>query len=147
MTDAAGNMRGGVHVFPVRVYYEDTDAGGVVYYANYLKFAERARTDLLRFLGVEQSRLAQGEAVIFAVRRCTVDYLKPAHLDDSLEVHSRITGLKGASLETEQIVRRGSDELVRMKVQVACMKQNGVGRPVRIPAGIRASLQSLFRGD
>jgi len=144
MTDAVGKLRDGAHIFPIRVYYEDTDAGGVVYHANYLKFAERARTDLLRFLGVEQSRLAADDAVVFAVRRCIVDFFKPARLDDDLEVRSRITGLKGASLETEQSVCRGPEELVRLSVQVACVKQTGAGGPVRIPAAIRASLQTHF---
>ncbi len=144
MTEAEGRVQGGAHVFPVRVYYEDTDAGGVVYHTNYLKYAERARTDLLRFLGVEQSRLAADEGVVFAVRRCEVDFFKPARLDDDLEVHSRISGLKGASLEAEQSVRRGPDELVRLNVQVACVKQSGTGGPVRIPAAIRASLQTNF---
>jgi len=147
MTDAVGQVRDGTHVFPLRVYYEDTDAGGVVYHANYLKFAERARTDLLRFLGVEQARLAADKGVIFAVRRCAVDFFMPAHLDDVLDVHSRITGLKGASLEAEQSVRRGPDELVRLSVLVACVKQTGAGGPVRIPSAIRSSLQPFYCGN
>ncbi|HEC14899.1 MAG TPA: YbgC/FadM family acyl-CoA thioesterase [Rhodospirillales bacterium] len=73
---------GDPHVFPIRVYFEDTDAGGIVYYANYLKFAERARTEMMRSLGVESSHWLDGEGVVFAVRRCDADYRRPARLDD-----------------------------------------------------------------
>jgi acyl-CoA thioester hydrolase len=143
MGDAAGTLDGATHVFPVRVYYEDTDAGGVVYYANYLKFAERARTDLLRVLGLEQSRLAAEEAIVFAVRRCSVDYLRPARLDDQLQVHTRLLGLGGATLDVEQRILRAGVELVRMRVSVASVRPAGRGRPVRIPATLRAALAQL----
>ena len=143
MTEPAGALTDGVHVFPVRVYYEDTDAGGVVYYANFLKYAERARTDLLRNLGVEQSRLAADRAIVFAVRHCSTDFLRPARLDDLLEVHTRILGVKGASVEAEQRVRRKGAELVRMTVRLACVSRSGAARAVRIPASLRASLEDL----
>ncbi len=139
MTEAAGRLDDGVHVFPVRVYYEDTDAGGVVYYANYLKFAERARTDLLRILGVEQSRLP----VVFVVRRCDADFRKPARLDDLLEIHSRIIVLKGASVEVEQRVRRDGTDLVGLDVRLACVDMTTGGRPARIPADLRNSLKEV----
>ena len=84
MTEAGSGFVDGVHVFSMRVYYEDTDAAGIVYYANYLKFAERARTEMLRALGTDQSRLAAEQGIAFAVRRCTADYLKPARLDNRL---------------------------------------------------------------
>ena len=141
MTDAVGRERNGGHVFPVRVYYEDTDAGGVVYYANYLKFAERARTDLLRNLGIEQSRLASEQGVVFVVRRCAADFLRPARLDDGLEVHTDVVDIKGAAVNFIQRVCRDGDELVRMDVQIACMKSTAPGRPVRIPPGIRAAFE------
>jgi len=136
-------MRDGVHVFPVRVYYEDTDAAGVVYYANYLKYAERARTDLLRILGIEQSRLAEAESLVFVVSRCAADFRRPAHLDDELEVRTRIAGVGRASLEADQAVWRDAVELVRMQVRIACVRRGGSERAARIPEGIRASIESL----
>lgn len=142
MSEAVGTVRGGVHVFPVRVYYEDTDAGGVVYYANYLKFAERARTDLLRILGIEQSHLAGEEGLVFVVRRCAADFLRPAQLDDGLEIHTGVTDVKGASVDMNQSVRRNGDELVRMEVRIACMKRADPGRPARIPQEIRAAFEA-----
>lgn len=120
---------------PVRVYYEDTDAAGIVYYANYLKFAERARTEMMRDLsgGHYAQMLADGMA--FVVRRCIVDYAKPARLDDLLEVHSRALHVGAASLSAEQIVRRDGEELVGIEVKLGCVDANG--RPARIPAGLR----------
>jgi acyl-CoA thioester hydrolase len=119
------------HVFPVRVYYEDTDTAGIVYYANYLKFAERARTELLRSAGIEQRVLAEETGVAFAVRSCSADYLAPARLDDLLEIRTRVTGLHGATIEMEQVVVRDGQELVRMSLTLACIGREG--RPKRIP--------------
>lgn len=127
---------------PVRIYYEDTDAGGVVYYANYLKFAERARTDLLRILGIEQSHLSDEAGLFFVVRRCAADFLRPARLDDGLEIHTGVTDVKGASVDMNQSVRRNGDELVRMEVRIACMKRADPGRPARIPQEIRAAFEA-----
>ncbi|WPZ36918.1 tol-pal system-associated acyl-CoA thioesterase [Thalassobaculum sp. OXR-137] len=123
--------------FPVRVYYEDTDAGGVVYHANYLRYAERARTEFLRARGVEQREMREAEDFAFVVRRCTVDYRAPAVLDDALEVITRITGVRGAALEAvQEVVRQGeSDPLVVMDLVIAGV--NGRGRPVRLPQKIR----------
>ena len=123
--------------FPVRVYYEDTDAGGVVYHANYLRYAERARTEFLRARGVEQREMREAEDFAFVVRRCTVDYRAPAVLDDALEVITRITGIRGAALEAvQEVVRQGeSDPLVVMDLVIAGV--NGRGRPVRLPQKIR----------
>lgn len=143
MTSAAGTLADGIHRFPVRVYYEDTDAAGVVFYANYLKFAERARTDLLRIVGIEQSRLVERESLIFVVSRCAADFLRPARLDDDLEVRTRVVGVKAASLQAEQTVWRDDDELVRMDVRIACVQHGGAGRPARIPEEIRTSFQTL----
>ena len=98
----------GEHVFTVRVYFEDTDAGGVVYYANYFKYAERARTEMMRELGVESSRLMQGDGIVLAVRRCSAEYHKPARLDDQLAIRTRLLAVGGASLTAEQRVTRGS---------------------------------------
>jgi acyl-CoA thioester hydrolase len=119
------------HVFPVRVYYEDTDTAGIVYYANYLKFAERARTELLRSAGIEQRVLAEETGVAFAVRSCSADYLAPARLDDLLEIRTRVVGLHGATIEMEQVVVRDGQELVRMTLTLACIGREG--RPRRVP--------------
>ena len=93
MSTQASRIEGGEHVLSIRVYYEDTDAAGIVYYANYLKYAERARTEMLRLMGVEQSELAQSHGLAFAVRNCAIDYQRPAKLDDLLEVRSHLRAL------------------------------------------------------
>jgi acyl-CoA thioester hydrolase len=126
------------HRFPIRVYYEDTDAAGIVYYANYLKFAERARTEMLRAMGVEQRALRDETGVAFAVRRCAVEYVAPAKLDDMLEVRTRITDLRGASIEAEQIVARGNDQLVRLNVMLVCVGPGG--NATRIPKPVRQAI-------
>ena len=92
-------LQGGTHVLPVRVYYEDSDAAGIVYYANYLKFAERARTETMRALGFDLQDIKANQGVEFAVRRCHVDYFIPAVIDDLLEVHTKATKVGGASFE------------------------------------------------
>jgi acyl-CoA thioester hydrolase len=136
-----GVVRDGSYLFPVRVYYEDTDAAGLVYYANYLKFAERARTEMLRRLGIEQERLRSETGFFFVVRRCTADYLLPARLDDDLVVVTRLKALGGASLDLDQDVRRGDALLVRLAFQIACLGQSG--RPQRLPPVLRSALGSL----
>lgn len=123
------------HVFPLRVYYEDTDAGGIVYYANYLRFAERARTEYLRSVGADHKSLMEQDGVYFTVRQCSVDYLKPAFLDDALEVHSCFFDVRGASLQAEQVVRREEYELARLNIWLACI--GGNGRPIRMPKKLR----------
>ncbi len=119
------------HVFLLRVYYEDTDSGGVVYYANYLKYAERARTEMLRAAGIEHGALKEGDGMVFAVRRCEVDFLKPARLDDPLEIHTGNLQFEAAGLWADQKVRRGKDDLARLKIRLACV--GPAGRPVRLP--------------
>lgn len=134
----------GIHIYPVRVYYEDTDAGGIVYYANYLKYAERARTEMLRDLGTENARLMETEGLAFAVRRCEVDFFKPARLDDLLSVETRLIDVGGASLVADQRVKRDNAELVRMELKLACMSLDG--RPARLPAAVKTRLEE-FRGN
>lgn len=141
MTDS----QGGVHVHTVRVYYEDTDAGGVVYYANYLKYAERARTELMRSLGVESSVLQDEHGVAIAVRRCNARFDRPAGLDDVLEVSTRITRLRGASLEGEQIIRRGDEDLVHLEIQLACMRLDGGAS--RFPDFVRTAVESMMNAN
>jgi acyl-CoA thioester hydrolase len=139
----SGQVADGEHRLPLRIYYEDTDAGGIVYYARYLQYAERARTEILRLAGIEQSELRRRHDVMFAVRRCTVDYRKPAHLDDLIEVRSRLTGLRGAKLSAEQGIWRASEELVRLAVEIAAVR--GDGRPTRIPAPVCAALEPFVQ--
>jgi acyl-CoA thioester hydrolase len=130
------------HCYPVRVYYEDTDAAGLVYYANYLKFAERARTEMLREQGADHAAMLRSTGLGFVVRRCEVDYLRPARLDDSLRVETCVIGLGGATLDLQQDVIRDGDILVRMRVGLALL--NSSGRPARLPAALRAALQSRY---
>ena len=108
-------------IWPVRVYYEDTDAGGVVYYANYLRFFERARTEMLRDMGYEQDELIKDRNVIFAVRSAQVDYIKPARFNDQLQVSAEIKIAKPASLVFEQTVYCSGDNLCRGTIRIACL--------------------------
>jgi len=132
---------GGVHRFTLRVYYEDTDAGGVVYYANYLRFAERARTEMLRALGVAQDELRRATGLGLVVRRCRAEFLAPARLDDEVTVLTRLAGHGGASLEVAQELRRGDEPLARLDSRIACVGPNG--RPARFPAALVAALATL----
>jgi acyl-CoA thioester hydrolase len=130
------------HVMSMRVYYEDTDAGGIVYYANYLKFAERARTELLRSRGIENGELMCDDRVVFAVRECHADYIKPAKLDDALEVRTRVTEISGASLRMAQDVVRDGNILVVINVRLACMDID-TGNPKRLPNVVKDRLGSF----
>ncbi|WP_259782783.1 tol-pal system-associated acyl-CoA thioesterase [Aestuariispira ectoiniformans] len=132
-------LDGSVHNFATRIYYEDTDAGGIVYYANYLKFAERARTEMLRDLGYDHSRMTRDHGLMFAVRRCEADYRRPARLDDLLTIRTRVSDLRGASMAMEQQIMRDDELLVTVKVKLACIDQDG--RPGRIPAEILERVQ------
>ncbi len=107
--------------WPVRVYYEDTDAGGVVFYANYLRFFERARTEMLRSLGFEQDRLINEQQLIFVVRSVQVDYLKPARFNDSLDVSAEIVAAKKVSFDFEQLITRDNELLCKGNVRIACL--------------------------
>lgn len=134
------------HVFPVRVYYEDTDAAGIVYYANYLKFAERARTEMMRCLGAEHQRLMENAGVAFVVRSCHAEYMQPARLDDVLWVRTQIRELRGASMQASQnVIRREPDgkdaNLLELAIRLACMSDDL--KPARLPAVVRESLGNL----
>ena len=124
-------------VWPVRVYYEDTDSGGVVYYANYLKFMERARTEWLRSLGFEQDRLRENDRIIFAVRRVAVDFRHPARFNDTLQVSARIKARGKASLTFQQEITKQPDGklLCDGEVQIACIDAVRF-RPCPIPASL-----------
>ena len=128
--------------FPVRVYYEDTDAGGVVYYANYLKFLERARTEWLRAAGFEQPELARDYNVIFVVRSVAIEYLQPARFNDALMVTVRLEKLGSCTLDVFQSVERDT-RLAEARIQVVCVEPRASFKPVRIPSFIRQQLESV----
>jgi acyl-CoA thioester hydrolase len=132
------------HHLTVRVYWEDTDAAGIVYYANYLKFAERGRTELLRALGIDQGQLRARTGLTFAVRRCVCDYLRPARLDDALTIETAIAAVGAATCTMRQRVLRGHELLAEIEVTVACVA--ATGRPARLPPAIRHVL-AVFRSE
>lgn len=126
-----------MHSLAVRVYYEDTDMAGVVYYANYLKFIERGRSEALRALGIDQSEMREA-GLVFVVRRLVADYLAPARFDDLLKVTTVPGSVRGASLAMSQTVWRADTELFRADVRIACMDLTG--RPRRLPTEVREKL-------
>lgn len=135
---ADGAIADRVHRLVIRVYYEDTDAAGIVYHANYLKFAERGRTEFLRQLGFGQEEMRRTTGLAFAVRHCAADYLRPAVLDDELTVATRLLELRGASLTVEQRIERAGEALARLTLRLACIGPGG--RPARLPGRLRAAL-------
>jgi acyl-CoA thioester hydrolase len=131
----SGAWTAGVHRLPVRVYYEDTDFTGVVYYANYLKFLERGRTDALRSAGVSHGDLLQLENPLgFAVRKISVEYLIPARIDDALIVETVFNDAKGARMAISQRILRDGDVLIIAQVEAACIDMDG--RPRRLPKSV-----------
>ena len=134
----AGEFIDGTHVFPVRVYFEDTDTGGIVYHANYLKFMERARTEILRACGFEQSASMADGGAGYAVRACQIDFMAPARLDDVLEVRSTLAKVGAAYLDARQDIWRGDEPLTEATVRAVCI--NGKGAPMRHP---RAMLDQM----
>ncbi len=139
----SGAMNGPIHVIFMRVYYEDTDALGMVYYANYLRFIERARTDMLRLIGIGRHDPDGSEREgLFVVRRCTIDYFAPARLDDVLEIRTLVTGLRAATLELEQAIYRAGKVLSTAQIRAACV--DSAGRPRKISPKIRQKLQHLL---
>lgn len=142
--DLAGRIEGQVHKLPIRVYYEDTDFSGIVYHANYLRFAERGRSDFLRLAGVHHTSLFEGDdPVAFAVHRMEMDFLKPARIDDRLEVHTRYLRASGARIEARQVIWQLAGEgaphmLWRADVFAAVLDTQG--RPRRLPVSVRDAL-------
>lgn len=137
---ASKNSAAKPHIHPIRVYFEDTDAGGMVYYANYLKFAERARTEMLRSAGINHAEMVAQDALMLVVRRCVAEYHRSARLDDELAVETRVSGLAGASILLDQVVRRGSEVLVEITVTIACVTKEG--RATRLPERLRQAVDS-----
>ncbi|OAN68793.1 tol-pal system-associated acyl-CoA thioesterase [Rhodobacteraceae bacterium EhC02] len=125
------------HTLPIRVYYEDTDMAGIVYYANYLRYIERARSDWVRGLGIDQNAM-KANGLVFAVRRVEADYLMPARLDDELVVETEVVQVTGARLVMDQVVKRGEDRLFHAVVTVVVITDTG--HPARMPANIRHML-------
>lgn len=123
------------HVFALRVYYEDTDLAGIVYYANYLKFIERARTEFVRTLGVDQAALKARDGIVFAVRRVEADYLSPARFDDELQVMTTVQATSGARIVLKQDVARAGEVLFSAMVTLVALDESGRAR--RMPADIR----------
>ncbi len=132
--------------WPVRVYYEDTDAGGVVFYANYLGFMERARTEWLRALGFEQPEMAATHGVLFVVRAVNIEYLKPSRFNDSLQVTVEVVNVGGSRIRFLQKVLRGSEEIARAEVDVVCVG-TGSFRPARMPRGVREKIEKTGTGS
>jgi acyl-CoA thioester hydrolase len=131
-------MPGLTHTMTLRVYYEDTDSSGIVYHANFLKFAERGRTEMMRSLGFAHSGIAAETGIVFTVRKLTADYLLPARLDDLLNVQTRIVEIGGARLRLDQRICRDGAVLAALDIVVACLGRDG--RPRRIPPALRAVL-------
>jgi len=125
--------------WPVRVYYEDTDAGGVVFYANYLKFFERARTEMLRSMGYEQDQLITEQKLIFVVRSVQIDYLKPARFNESIDVTAEVILIKKVSLNFKQVITRGEDLLCKGNVRIACLDAETL-KPKTIPEDLLQQL-------
>lgn len=128
-------------IWPVRVYYEDTDAGGVVFYANYLKFFERARTEMLRAMGYEQDELVANEGIIFVVRSVQADYLRSARFNDQIQVSAEVVLAKKASLIFEQLITRGDDVLCKGIIRIACLDALTM-RPKAIPENLLEPLKN-----
>ena len=129
------------HLLPLTVYWEDTDAAGIVYYANYLKFLERGRSEMVRAAGLDQFQLLSRDGLVFAVKRCLIDYLVPAVLGDRLTVVTRIATVRGASLDLDQTVCRGETDLVRAELKLACLSREG--KPTRLPAEVKRLFDDL----
>lgn len=127
-----------MHSFTCRVYYEDTDLAGIVYYANYLRFIERARTEWVRTLGVDQGQLKAEQGIVFAVRRVEADYLRPARFDDELTVTTHLVQATGARIVLDQEITRGGEKLFVAQVVLVCLTD--AGTPARIPAEVRLKL-------
>jgi acyl-CoA thioester hydrolase len=137
----SGQASAATFSWPVRVYYEDTDLGGVVYYANYLKFMERARTEWLRALGFEQTALARDHGVVFVVSSLAIDYLRPAAFNDELAVTVELDRLGAGQIILKQHISRGQEPLVAASVRIGCVN-TATFRPVRIPEPIVSRMEN-----
>ena len=130
-----GRFEGKTFIWPVRIYYEDTDLSGIVYHANYLRYMERARTEFFRALGIKASYLEDADPAAWALRKVQIEYLKPARFDDHIEVRTTTTSLTGVRLCADQSIWRGDEELTEGAVEACIISLSG--RPKRIPSEIR----------
>jgi acyl-CoA thioester hydrolase len=143
MSDAdPAAIRDGVHYYGLRIYFEDTDAGGLVYHANYLRFAERARTEALRAMGLPHSEMMLHHGMIFVVRRAELDYQRPARLDDWLTIETTTVSVGGASVKLCQRVRRGEETLAVVDLTLVSLRLQ-TGRAERLPAPWRVALTAM----
>lgn len=144
--DLAGRIEGDEHILPVRVYFEDTDFSGLVYHANYLKFCERGRSDFVRLLGIRHGELIDGEGgrepAAFVVRHMDIDFLKPARIDEVLEVVTRCAEIGGATVTLAQEVRREGVPLVRLAVQIVLVSRSG--KPMRLGVLVRSAFERFL---
>ena len=138
----SGAVADGVHYFPIRVYYEDTDAGGIVYHANYLRFAERARSECLRLIGWQYDRLLGETGLGWVVRRAKIDFHRPARLDDALVVETRLADLTGVRMTARQTLHREDDLLVGLDLELVLL--TSAGRPGRIPAPLADAIRPFL---
>lgn len=145
MTDSSPFPSDYVHEQSVRIYYDDTDSTGLVYHANYLRFAERARTDMLRDFGFEHTRLLEDEGIAFVVRNLSADFRQPARLDDLLLVQTRIREVRGASMNMDQRICRNGVDLVRITLKLACITADG--RATRVPPQLHAVFCQLVQSS
>jgi acyl-CoA thioester hydrolase len=147
--DLAGRIEGATHILPVRVYHEDTDFTGFVYHANYLKFCERGRSDFVRLAGIRQTELFAGEGAkepaVFVVRHMDVDFLKPARMDDVLEIVTSVDELGGATMTLLQEVTREDKVLARLRVKIVLISQSG--KPRRLGALVRERLERFVNQE
>jgi acyl-CoA thioester hydrolase len=131
-------MTARAHILPLRVYYEDTDAAGIVYHANYLRFMERGRTEFLRELGHDLAAMRSGTGINWAVKRLAIEYVAPGRLDEALLVVTTVEALRGASVDLRQQVKRCDTILTDSTLTLVCM--NEAGRPVRLPSDARRAM-------
>ena len=134
------------HLIDIRVYYEDTDAGGIVYHSNYLNFAERARCELMRELGHECSSLHKEMGMMFVLKHAELDYSAPAFLDDALQVATTVSYMKNTSFQLHQNVRKGGSDICRMIVTLVCVDANTI-KPMRLPDNLRAKLEPYLKTE
>ena len=132
---SSGVLNGAEHLYRLRVYFDDTDAAGIVYYANYLRMAERARTEMMRLLGADHAGMMRDDRLVLTVRECAIEYLASARLDDVLEIRSSLEEIRGASLRMRQTVYRDGGLLAGIRLRLACVTE--AGRPARLPARLR----------
>ncbi len=141
---SAGRFDGRAHLKPVRVYYEDTDFSGIVYHANYLRFFERGRSDFLRLAGIHHAELAAAaEPTAFAVNKMSIEFKKPARIDDALLVETRFEAIKGPRIFIAQRLCRGGETLVEAAVEVCCISLTG--RPRKPPPLLLSRLKPFLR--